>query len=191
MTDTPTPETSPETENDESHLEGLSALFEAGLEARQKGNLDRAIELLKMTLRREPRLAEPRLELGHIYLETARLEDAEIEIREGLKLLENGGQWVDSLSDDVMKGHAHNLLGEVLRRKADQDEVIFGNPAVFQAILKESRAHFASAKDLDPENDHAAHQDFFLNLDAAEDGVIEARADSGVSAASADSTDDA
>jgi len=152
-------------EDDESHLEGLSALFEAGLDARQKGNVDRAIELLKLALRREPRLAEPRLELAHIYLEAERLDDAEIECREGLRLLLAGGQWVDSLPDEVMQGHAHNLLGEILRRKADQDEVIFGDPGVFKATLAESRKHFARSSELDPQNDHASHHDFFLNLE--------------------------
>jgi len=151
--------------SDESHLEGLSAIFEAGLDARQKGNIDRAVELLKVVLRREPRLAEPRLELAHIYLETDRLEDAELEAREGLRLLELGGQWIDSLPDAVIQGHAHNLLGEILRRKADTDEVIFGDPEAFKAILVESRKSFARAAELDPNDEYASHHDFFLNLE--------------------------
>ena len=56
-----TPDT-PDAGEDDNHLEGVSAVFEAGLDARQKGNIDRAVELLKVVLRREPRLAEPRLE---------------------------------------------------------------------------------------------------------------------------------
>jgi tetratricopeptide (TPR) repeat protein len=148
----------------DGHLEGLGELFVAGLEARQAGNIDRAVELLRLILRKEPRLAEPRLELAHIHLEAGRLEEAELEAREGVRLLEAGGQWVDSLPEPQMKALAYGLLAEVLKRHADTDAVIFGDPERFKAILAESRALYARASALDPQNEHAAHADFFLNL---------------------------
>lgn len=152
-------------ERESEHIEGLSVIFSAAMEARQKGMTDRATELLKVVVRREPRLAEPHLELAHIYLSADRSEEAELEAREGLRLLETGGAWVEGIPEHSLRSHAHNLLAELLRQKADTDEVIFGDPERFQAILAESRHHFARAAELDPDNDHAGHHDFYLSLD--------------------------
>lgn len=149
-------------------LETLSQTFLTAASARRAGDIDRAIELLHDIVRGEPRLPEPHYELGHIHLVAGRLVDAELEARTALKWLLQGGQWVDSVPEHVMISLAHGLLGEVLRQRATTDEVVFGDPEVFRALLDESKAHFAAAAELDPTNEHADHHNFFLELDGAE-----------------------
>lgn len=154
---------------DERHLEGLPELFMEAMSARQRGDVDRALDRLSEVLRREPRLAEPRLELGRIHLDAGRLEDAEAQTREGLAILERGGQWLETLPAAELLSLAHGQLAEVLRQRADSDEVIFGDPEVWRALLAESQRHFAQASELDPQNSHASYHGFFLGL-VQEDG---------------------
>ena len=149
------PETPPEFPEEEAHLAELGQVFMRAMDARQKNNPDRAQELLRLIVRREPRLPEPHLELAHIQMEAGRDDEAEVEVREAIRLYEAGGQWIDALPEPVVRSLAHNLLGELLRRKADSDEVVFGDPDRYVELLNESRAHFARAAVLDPENEHA------------------------------------
>lgn len=149
---------------EERHLEGLPELFMEAITARQRGDVDRAQDRLTEVLRREPRLAEPRLELGRIHLDAGRLEDAEAQTREGLEILLRGGQWLETLSGNELLSLAHGQLAEVLRQRADSDEVLFGDPVVWRALLDEARQQFARATELDPENSHANYHGFFLGL---------------------------
>ncbi len=142
--------------------ENLDALFLEALEARRTANVDRAQDLLQQIIRSEPRLPEPHLELGRLHLDAGRLEDALAETREALKWLDLGGQWVDDLSEEVMLSLAHGQIAETLRRIADTDEVIFGDPEGLKALLKEATQHFDEAHKLDPENDHARMFSFQL-----------------------------
>lgn len=158
-------------EQPEEHLEGLGARFLAGLEHTRHGRIDDAIELFRGILAVEPRLAEPRLELARIHLDTGRLTDAEAEAREALRLLEAGGQWIDELPEAVVKGLAHGLLAEILRQAADTDEVIFGPPERFHELTKEARVHFAKAAELDPEYQHASYHAFFMKLEVPDGGL--------------------
>ncbi|MEZ4236167.1 MAG: hypothetical protein R3F59_08390 [Myxococcota bacterium] len=153
--------TDPE-EHEARELERLSAAFLGALAARERGDLDRAEDELRAIIRAEPRLAEPRLELGRILLDTDRLADAEDQAREGLQILEAGGQWIDDLPDHVTLSIAHALLAEILRRKADEDDVIFGDPDTFRAMVAEAKAHFAKASELDPSEEYASYYAFFL-----------------------------
>ena len=157
---------------DEGHLAGLGEIFLQAMDFRRKGDVDRASDLLRIILRREPRLPEPHLELAHIFLEMNRLDEAESEGREALRLLLAGGQWIEDIAEDVLKSLAHALVGEVLRRRTEQDEVVFGDPEAFRSLLAQSRKHFAEASRLDPENDHAGYHDFFLGLEE-ENGATE------------------
>lgn len=134
----------------ESHLADLGVRFFAAMKLRADGRVDDAMDAFHDLLRREPRLAEPRLELGRIYLEMGQLDDAETEAREALRILEAGGQWTDDLPENVVMGLAWSLLGEILKEKAASDEVVFGDPAVFRELLAQSRAAFAKASELDP-----------------------------------------
>lgn len=134
----------------ESHLSDLGPRFLAAMKLRVDGRVDDAVEALRELLRLEPRLAEPRMELGRILLELGHLEDAEIEAREAVRILEAGGQWTDDLPENVVSGIAWSLLGEVLKERAATDEVVFGDPAVFKDLLAQSRAAFARAAELDP-----------------------------------------
>jgi len=140
---------------DEAHLAVLQEQFLAALEYHRRGDVDSAVKLLKGVLEGEPRLAEPRLELGRIELDMGHLEEAELQTREGLRILLSGGQWVDDLSEEQMQSVAHGQLAEILRLRADSDEVLFGDPEVFKGLVKESKAHFDQAAKLDPENTHA------------------------------------
>jgi len=134
----------------EAHLDALGPRFLAALKLRADGRVDDALEAFRAILRVEPRLAEPRMEIGRIHLETGRLEDAELEAREAIRILEAGGQWTDDLPENVVAGMAWALLGEVLREKAATDEVVFGDPEAFRELLAQSRAAFDKAAGLDP-----------------------------------------
>ena len=133
----------------------LSEIFMEALQAHGRADVDRAIDLLRSLIQKEPRLPEPHLQLGRIHLDAGRLEDAEAETREAMKWLAGGGQWVDEVSEEVMESLAHGQLAEILRRTAETDEVLFGDPERFKALLAESRKHFDEAHRLDPDNEHA------------------------------------
>ena len=80
---------------------------------------------------------------------------AEDSAREGLKWLERGGQWVEDLPPNVVLSHAHDLWGQILQEKAALDEYVFGDEEVFGELVKEAKAHFVRARELDPKNEHA------------------------------------
>ena len=54
------------------------------------------------------------------------------------------------------------LLAEVLRRRADEDNVIFGDPAEFKRIVEESQVFFQRASALDPSDEYSSYHAFFL-----------------------------
>ena len=143
-------------------LDGLAPRFLAALAAKDAGKIDHAEEELRAILAIEPRLPEPRLELARILLDTDRLADAEPHARQALEGLQQGGQWTDDLPADVVTGLAHALLAEVLRRRADEDDVLFGDPDTFHALVKESRVHFEQAAKLDPDDSYSSYHAFFL-----------------------------
>jgi tetratricopeptide (TPR) repeat protein len=139
----------------EAHLDGLGERFEGALALKERRDFDAAAEALRGILRVEPRLAEPRLELARILLDTGQPELAEEEAREAVRILEGGGQWIDVLPEAVVLSLAFDLLGESIRLQADSDEVVFGDPAVWQARLAEAHQAYARAAALDPSNEHA------------------------------------
>ena len=112
----------------------------------------------------EPRLPEPHLELAHIEMEAGSLEGAEVYARQGIDWLTKGGQWLATLEAHELVAHAHDILGEILRRRATSDEVVFGPEERFRELLNEARLEFSKARELDPSNEHAHHNDFFLSL---------------------------
>lgn len=145
-------------------LEELAPRFLAALRSKEAGQLDHAEDELRAILKIEPRLAEAQLELGRICLDTDRLDEAETRSREGLRLLKSGGQWTDDLPEEVVQSVAHALLAEVLRRKADEDDVIFGDPDAYRALLRDSQAHFAKASELDPSDETSSYHAFFMGV---------------------------
>ena len=155
MTDTP----------DDPRLTELEPRFLAALSRKEAGDLDAAEEELRAILRVEPRLPEPHLELGRLLLDTDRLDDAEEHIREALRLVEAGGQWTDEIPEEVLEALTHATLAEVLRRRADDDDVIFGDADRFKSLVEEARRHFARAAELDPQDEYASYHAFFLGLE--------------------------
>ncbi len=148
--------------NEAAELDALGRQFGQALQAKRDGNLDVAEDELRAILKVEPRLPEPRMELARILLDTDRLEEAEEHAREAKTFLEDGGQWTDELPENVVLALCYGLIAEILRRHADEDDVIFGDPAAFQAIVEESRQLFAKASELDPSDEYASYHAFFL-----------------------------
>lgn len=134
----------------DADLQSLQPRFMAALALRERGKVDEAVELLRGVLRDEPRLAEPRMELARIHLVAGRLEEAEAEAREAIRLLEAGGQWTDDLPEGVVQSIAWATLGEVLKERASTDEVVFGPEATFRELVEQSRAAYTRAHALDP-----------------------------------------
>lgn len=168
-------------ESERAHLEALSERFMRALEQKDRGNIDAAEDALRAILRSEPRLAEPRLELARILLDTDRLDEAEDHAREAVSLLDTGGQWTDDLPEPVVQAIGHGTLAEILRRKADEDDVIFGDAAVFHAMVREARDHFAKAAELDPSEDYSSYHAFFIGIPGAEIELGESKPPTGVS----------
>lgn len=145
-------------------LAELEPKFMAAIEAKDAGRMDTAEDLLRGILRVEPRIAEPRMELARILLDTDRLEEAEEHAREGLLQLKSGGQWTEEIPENIVSGLAHALLAEVLRRRIEEDDVVFGDPARYQAMLAESQSLFQEASRLDPSDEYASFHAFFLGV---------------------------
>jgi tetratricopeptide (TPR) repeat protein len=145
-------------------LDALSQRFLTALAYKDRGELDDAEELLREIIATEPRLPEPHMELARILLDTERLTAAEPHAREAIQWLEQGGQWNEEVPEHVMHGLAHALLAEILRRRADEDEVLFGDPAVFHGLVREAQHHFAKANELDPSDEYASYHAFFLGI---------------------------
>lgn len=140
----------------------LAARFLQAIQDKDRGDLDRAEEQLRDILRVEPRLAEPHMELSRILLDTDRLPEAEPHAREALTQLERGGQWTEDVPESVLRGLAHALLAEILRRRADEDDVLFGDPEAFHALVREAQEHFQRAAALDPDDSYSSYHAFFL-----------------------------
>ena len=145
-----------------SDLDELSQHFMAALRAKEAGKVDIAEDTLRDILRSEPRLAEPRMELARLLLDSARLEDAETHAKEALEQLEAGNQWLDDLTPEVVLAVCHGLLAEILRRRADEDDVIFGDPDTFKDLVNEARIHFAKAAALDPSDETSSYYATFM-----------------------------
>lgn len=147
---------------EEEQLEELSQRFLSAVGLHADGKLDAAEDELRSILKAEPRLAEPRVLLGRILLDTDRLGDAEEHTREALKTLEAGGQWTDDVPENVLLAMTYAQLAEILRRHADEDDVIFGDPDRFKAIIAESQQHFRKAAELDPSDETSSYYAFFM-----------------------------
>lgn len=151
-------------EQENQALDELASTFLRALAHKDAGRVDEAEEALREILHKEPRLAEPHLELARLLLDTDRVHAAEPHAREALRWLEAGGLWTDEIPENVVQGIAHALLAEILRRRADEDDVIFGDPAQYHALVAESREHFAQANALDPSDEYSSYHAFFLGI---------------------------
>jgi len=146
----------------EPHLKELEVLFMKALELREKGKIEGAQKTFKEILHREPRLAEPRLELACMLLEANQLDEAESEARESLRILDAGGQWTLDIAEHELKAHACLVLGEVLRRRLEEDEAIFGDAETYRKLADEARGLYARAAELNPEDAEASFMKFTM-----------------------------
>lgn len=146
-------------------LGALGETFTVAMGLKERGDIDSAEELFLEILRAEPRLPEPRMELARLLLDTDRLSDAETHARLALEHLASGGRWTDVLPDGVVESIAHALLAEILRRRLEDDDIIFGDPSAFQAMLTESREHFATAHRLDPTDETSSYYATYLGAE--------------------------
>ncbi len=154
-------------ETPEAHLAALGDAFMIGLRAREAGRVDEALSAFLGVLRAEPRLAEPRMEIGRIYLEMGRLDEAEAEAREAIRILDAGGAWTVEVPEAILLALAWALLGEALKEQAASDDVVFGeDPTRFTELVAQSRAAFARAHELDP-------TDTVSGINAAELGDVD------------------
>ncbi len=147
-----------------AELDALGERFLDALTSVRAGNMDAAEDALRAILNVEPRLPEPRLELARILLDSDRLEDAEAQAREARGYLEADGQWTDDLPANVVLALCYGLIAEILRRRADEDNVIFGDPDAFRALVTESQELFTKASELDPSDEYASYHAFFLGV---------------------------
>jgi tetratricopeptide (TPR) repeat protein len=152
-------------ENDSEQLVALEKQFLIAVGLRNDGQIDRAVKQFKAILTIEPRLAEPHIELAHICVDTDRLDRAESHALEAIEQLEQSGVWLDSVPENTVKAVAHALLAEILRRRADEDDVIFGDPAEFLKMVELSKEHFKIAAALDPDDTTASYYAFFMGVD--------------------------
>lgn len=137
-----------------SDLRELEAQWLEAMQLRQDGQDARAEELFRRILAREPRLAEPRLELAHIEMARGHLGDAEEHARMAVGVLERGGQWIDDIEPNRLLAFACNLLGEVLRQRAEE-LALAEDRETFHKAWNGAADAFARAIALDPENREA------------------------------------
>lgn len=156
----PLDHTTPEAEAEA--LRKLETTFLEALARKEAGDVDRAEEMLSEILKQEPRLPEPRMELARLFLDTERIAAAEEHARLAVDHIEAGGQWTEMLAENVVKSIAHALLAETLRRRLDQDDMIFGKPDAYKAMLSEAKVHFEVARDLDPTDETSSFYAYFL-----------------------------
>lgn len=155
-------------DSEQALLDELGERFLMALRLKDGAKFDQAEDELRAILRREPRLAEPRMELARILLDTDRLDDAMEQAREAISVLEKHGSWTEEVEENVVRAIAHATLAEILRRKADEDDVIFGDPEIFRAMVAEAKSHFEQAATLDPNEDMSSYYAFFLGIPGAE-----------------------
>ena len=137
---------------DELHqkIQHLESFFLSAIEMRQNGMVEQAEKTFLAILKEEPRLAEPHLELAHIYLNAVKLEEAKTHIDEAINNLESGGQWLDMPENELLS-MAYAIKGEIFRAYADQDDVIFGNVTLWKDLTQEAKKAFQKAAELDPQ----------------------------------------
>ncbi len=143
-------------------LDQLGVRFTAALQAKDDGKIDVAEDELRTLISEEPRLGEPHLELARLLLDTERLAEAEDHAREAIEQFERSGTWIEAIPANIIRGLAHATLAEILRRKAEEDDVIFGDAAEFHALIAESKQHFEKAAEFDPSDEYASYHAFFL-----------------------------
>jgi tetratricopeptide (TPR) repeat protein len=162
-TDARTAEEAAALTDEAARLAALETRFAAALSARRAGDAPGAADLLRSIRAAEPRLAEPRIELAHILLEAGQAAEAEEEVREALRHLDSDGQWTDDVPEPVLQSIAWSILAEALRVQADDDAVVFGDPAEWSRLMDESAAAWAKAATLDPSNALAAEMAFGMD----------------------------
>ena len=79
----------------EEDLRPLEKLFMNAMEFRQVGEVEKSEQILIRILKQEPRLPDPNLELAHIYLISEKFDEGLEHIKDTIRYLKNGGQWLE------------------------------------------------------------------------------------------------
>lgn len=135
----------------------LQNKFQKAIQAKHNNDIDLSNRLFKEIINIEPRIAEARFELAHNYLETKQLEEAQSHSEEATRILEDGGQWLEDISENSLLAMAYSLQGEIYREQANSDEVVFRNPDEFHRLLALSKSFFVKAAATDPNNEFAQY----------------------------------
>ena len=90
---------------------------------RQKVSLPDAISFANVMLRRDPKDAQTRVDLGTALAASGRLEEAEVELKR-------------SIEDDPNQARAHHVLGQIAMR---QEDTVKANAALQRAVQLEPR----------------------------------------------------
>ena len=139
-------------ESDGDDLKALQKRMDAGLRFRAGEDDSAARVEFEAILAAEPRLAEPRLELGHILLLEERFDEAEEHVRLAVSTLRAGGQWTEDVEPKVLLSFAINLLGETLARSLEEGDLFLTDRAGFTTRWNQAAAHFREAATIDPTN---------------------------------------
>lgn len=127
----------PATKNAEAEvsdsLRQAAALFEAGQNAHQKGELEKAIELYGEALKRDPSLWQAEFQRGAAYFSLNKLSEAKASIS---SLLEHLKEFADSPELKQISARAQTMLGDI---------------ALAESRVTEAEAAFRRALELNPQ----------------------------------------
>ena len=141
-------------------IKQAAELFEAGQNAHQKGELEKAVELYGEALGRDPSLWQAEFQRGAAYFSLNRLADAKASMLGVIKQLSEFG---DAPEARQVTSRAQILLGEIILAE--------NNPV-------EAEKSFRRALELNPQaaRAHAGLAEILLGAGKSAEGVIEAKA---------------
>ena len=142
---------------EEQVLKQLEYKFLEAIKADQDNNIDKAQQIYKAILTVEPRLVEPNLELSNIAIRRGRFDEAQVYAEEAIRLCELHGHWLENFTDNQLQSMAYVLLGESIREQAQQDEIVFNNPTLFNELITKAKEAYQRAAKIDPNNEFARH----------------------------------
>lgn len=145
---------------DKDPLKQAAALFAAGQNAHQRGELEKAVELYGEALKRDPSLWQAEFQRGAAYFSLSRLADARASM---LRVIEQLSGFADAPETRQVSSRAQILLGEI---------ALAGNNPV------EAEKSFRRALELNPQaaRAHAGLAEVLLGGGKRAEAIVEAKA---------------